>query len=645
MLTNMAWLAPPPSDFREQLAALRRDLRGPPIDDLAERLVAIASAALDETQLARLARLPAEIAAAGQPIGGLTALRLGLLGDGTLSLLGPAIAGSALRHGLLIEVIEGSYGASAQEAMDPSSGLRAAGLDMALLASDARLLGLDQAAGSAEEAEIRVAAAFDRMRMIVDGLRASVTSAILVQTIVPPLEPLFGSFDRLEPGSPFAMVQALNRRIAAWASEGGAVLVDIARLAASVGLEHWHDPRHWHASKLGFAPAMAPVHGDVVARTIAAVRGRSRKCLVLDLDNTLWGGVIGDDGLAGIQLGQGSATGEAFLSVQRMALELRARGVVLAVCSKNEEDAARAPFREHPDMLLREEHIAVFQANWSDKAANLRAIAETLNIGADALVLLDDNPAERLQVRRALPLVAVPELPADPALYPRTLAAAGYFEAASFSNEDRERAGYYQANAQRAAALSASGDLGDYLASLDMVCTIAPVDALSRPRVAQLINKSNQFNLTTRRYSESEVAAAEADPARHLLQARLTDRFGDNGVICVIIANKSPARWEIDTWLMSCRVLGRRVEEACLAHLAAAASRDGASEIVGRYIPSSKNRMVADHYAKLGFALVERAPDGASVWRLDLAGYRAPDLPMRVDDTLLAPDGAGRPAT
>jgi FkbH-like protein len=296
-------------------------------------------------------------------------------------------------------------------------------------------------------------------------------------------------------------------------------------------------------------------------------------------------------------------------------------------------------------MLLREEHIAVFQANWSDKAANLRAIAETLNIGADALVLLDDNPAERLQVRRALPLVAVPELPADPALYPRTLAAAGYFEAASFSNEDRERAGYYQANAQRAAALSASGDLGDYLASLDMVCTIAPVDALSRPRVAQLINKSNQFNLTTRRYSESEVAAAEADPARHLLQARLTDRFGDNGVICVIIANKSPARWEIDTWLMSCRVLGRRVEEACLAHLAAAASRDGASEIVGRYIPSSKNRMVGDHYAKLGFALVERAPDGASVWRLDLAGYRAPDLPMRVDDTLLAPDGAGRPAT
>nr|MEA2799736.1 hypothetical protein [Phenylobacterium sp.] len=430
--------------------------------------------------------------------------------------------------------------------------------------------------------------------------------------------------------------EAFNRRLADWAATGAIVLVDIARLAGSVGLETWDEPRHWHASKLSFSPDLIPVYADVVARTIAAVLGRTRKCLVLDLDNTLWGGIIGDDGLAGIQLGQGSASGEAFIAVQRMALELRARGIVLAVCSKNEDDAARLPFREHPDMLIKEADIAVFQANWTDKAANLRAIAAALNIGVDALVFLDDNPAERAQVRRELPVVAVPELPEDPALYPRMLAAAGYFEAVSFSQEDRDRAAYYQDNAQRAASLEASGDMDSYLASLDMVCTIGTVDPVSRPRVAQLINKSNQFNLTTRRYSESEVAALEADPSRHAVQVRLVDTFGDNGIISVIIADRSGDVWEIDTWLMSCRVLGRRVEEAILAHLAAAARAQGAEALVGRYIPSAKNKMVAQHYEKLGFEIIERRPGGTTVYRLALADYAPPNLPMRIDDRALA---------
>jgi FkbH-like protein len=434
-------------------------------------------------------------------------------------------------------------------------------------------------------------------------------------------------------GSPFALAEAFNRRLADWAREGGVVLVDIARAAAAVGLEAWDEPGHWHASKLSFAPRFLPLWADIVARTIAAVRGRSRKCLVLDLDNTLWGGVIGDDGLSGIALGQGSAAGEAHLAVQKLALQLRGRGVVLAVCSKNEDHVARQPFREHPDMLLREDDIAVFQANWTDKAANLRAIAETLNIGVDALVFLDDNPVERMQVRRELPLVGVPELPEDVALYPRALAAAGYFEAVAFSDEDRDRAAYYQANARRAKALTATDDIEGFLTSLEMTCAIGLVDPASRARVAQLINKSNQFNLTTRRYSEREVQVLEADPRRHAIQIRLVDRFGDNGIISVIIADRGSEAWEIDTWLMSCRVLGRKVEEAALAHLAAAAGEDGARYLVGRYIPSAKNGMVAEHYRKLGFALVERAEDGGSVWKLDLAAYSAPRLPLEVQDT------------
>ncbi len=263
-------------------------------------------------------------------------------------------------------------------------------------------------------------------------------------------------------------------------------------------------------------------------------------------------------------------------------------------------------------------------------------LAPTAVKGDTMLVFLYDNPAERAQVRRELPVVAVPEVSDDAALYPRVLAAAGYFDAVSFSQEDRDRAAYYQGNAQRAASLEASGDMDSYLASLDMVCTIAPVDPVSRPRVAQLINKTNQFNLTTRRYSEAEVAAVEADPKRHAIQVRLVDTFGDNGIISVIFADRGAEAWEIDTWLMSCRVLGRRVEQAVLNHLAAAAGAAGAKALVGRYVPSAKNQMVAQHYEKLGFELTEEGPDGGKTYRLALAGYPAPELPMRIDDRALA---------
>ena len=636
MFSNLEWLPPPPEDFRSQIAGLKAEVRNGVGAEFAGRLLSLATTALDETQLNRLAAVSRQIRSSDLRIDGFSTAKVGLVGDGTLSLCAMPILGSGLRHGLCLEVIEGRYNSAVQEAVDENSVIRTAGLDFVLVAGDARMLGLDQAAVSHEQAEGNVSSAFARLKMIVDGLRPSIASAIIVQTLPPPVEWLFGSFDRLHPGSPFAMVEALNSRIVDWAAAGGIVLLDIARLATTVGLEAWHDPGHWHASKLPFSPRMTPLYAEIVARTIAAIRGRTRKCLVLDLDNTLWGGVIGDDGLAGIRIGQGSASAEAFIAIQQMALDLRGRGVVLAVCSKNEEDAARLPFREHPDMLLREQHIAVFQANWTEKAANLRVIAETLNIGVDALVLLDDNPAERLQVRRALPQVGVPELPDDPALFPRALMAAGYFETVTFSAEDRARADMYQANALRTQALSESGDLEAYLTSLNMVCIISLVDSVSRARVSQLINKSNQFNLTTRRYSEAEVESAAHDPTRHVVQVRLADRFGDNGIISVVIADKGTEDWEIDTWLMSCRVLGRRVQEAVLAHLAAAAAAHGARSLTGRYIPSAKNRMVSGHYQSLGFEPAREPADGETLWRLDLAAYRPPQLPMVVKDSALA---------
>jgi FkbH-like protein len=372
-----------------------------------------------------------------------------------------------------------------------------------------------------------------------------------------------------------------------------------------------------------------PLYADHIGRLLGAARGKARKCLVMDLDNTLWGGVIGDDGLEGLVLGQNSVVGEAHVALQRFILDLRRRGVVLAVCSKNEDATARLPFREHTEMVLEENQIAVFMANWSDKASNLREIAATLNIGIDSLVLLDDNAREREQVRQVLPEVAVPELTEDPADYITLLADAGYFEAVGLSEEDMARADFYQANSERI-SLQKVGNLEEYLRSLQMVATISSFDAIGRVRIVQLINKSNQFNLTTRRYSEGEVEAFENNPFKFCLRVRLADRFGDNGMISVVIFDIGSDEWSCDTWLMSCRVLGRRIEELVLATVASAASNAGAKRLVGTYIPTEKNALVAEHFAKLGFAKLSELADGASTWALDLETYRSPELPIRV---------------
>jgi FkbH-like protein len=633
MFAELAWLEDAPSDFRARLKAVRAAIATGAADGIEERLHALALARLDLNQLGQLASATATYVAANPPPGPLARVRLGVVGSGTMGMIEPAIAASALRHRIVATVIGGDYGSAVQDAIDPDGRFRSAGFDLALIALDHRTLGLDRARASVAEADAAVDAAAAMLGAMIDGLAASAAGGVMVATIVPPAEPLFGSFDVVEGGSVAAQVAAVNARLVGLARDKRIVLVDMARVAAWVGLDRWHDAGQWHAAKLPFDPDLIPLYADVVARTIAAIRGTTRKCLVLDLDNTLWGGVIGDDGVDGIALGQGSAKGEAFLAVQHAALALRARGIILAVCSKNDDDVARTPFRDHPDMPLKESDIAAFVANWGDKATNLRAIASALNIGLDALVFLDDNPVERAQVRRELPMVAVPELPADPALYPRALLAAGYFEAVAFAQEDRDRADHYAANAERA-AFAGTSDMAGYLASLDMVADFRGFDAVNRARIAQLINKSNQFNLTTRRYTEAQVASLEADPTKLTLQVRLVDRFGDNGMISVIVVDRggSDGGWEIDTWLMSCRVLGRRMEEAVLAHIAAAARAGGATTLTGRYIPSAKNRMVADHYAKLGFAPVGAADGGETEWQLDLATYAAPDLPMRVVD-------------
>jgi len=314
-----------------------------------------------------------------------------------------------------------------------------------------------------------------------------------------------------------------------------------------------------------------------------------------------------------------------------LALDLRQRGIVLAVCSKNTDEVAREPFEKHPEMLLKLEHIAVFQANWNDKATNLQAIAEELSLGLDSLVFLDDNPVERGLVRKLLPQVAVPELPEDPAWYARTLAAGGYFEAVSFASEDLKRAGYYQDNARRANLQKQAGGVDAYLASLEMTITFQPFDATGRARIVQLINKSNQYNLTTRRYTDPEVAEAENDPAVFTLQVRLADIFGDNGMISVVICRPGAAGvWEIDTWLMSCRVLGRMVEHMVLREILEHARAAGIRTLAGVYKPTDRNKLVIDHYSKLGFTKVAEEESGLTRWELAVDPADPARAPMKV---------------
>lgn len=622
-IEGLNWLRPAPSDFRARLRAL---------DPKTGALSALANHALDINKLTQLNRVLDKVDALRAKSLSLSPVRLAVLADATTDYTAPAIRASALRHGIFATLYVPDYGQATQEALNPDSGLAAFGADVALLAPDYRSLGLATVHMNPADANEAVDAALAQIRSLVDGLKRSAIPTVILQTLPIPPDPWCGHYDRLAPGSVAAQIAAFNEGLLDLAASQSLTVLDVATLADTVGRSRWFDHAYWHRAKLPFALDCVPLYADHVARMLGTLRGKARKCLVLDLDNTCWGGVIGDDGLDGIRVGQGTPEGEAFLAIQRYALDLKARGVVLAVCSKNEEDAARLPFQKHPDMLLREDDISVFIANWTDKASNIRHIAKLLNIGTDALAFLDDNPAERERVRQMLPEVAVPELPEDPAFYPAALAQAGYFETTGLSADDAQRAEQYRANAARSVAMEAIGDYGAYLKSLDMVCEARGFDDVGRTRIAQLVNKSNQFNLTTHRYTEAEVARMQQDPDLFTLQVRLADKFGDNGMISVLIFRKGTEDWTCDTWLMSCRVLGRRVEEAALFLVADAARQAGARRLIGEYIPSEKNRMVSGHFEKLGFTKTAEDADGRTIWQLDLAGYDAPsELPMTLN--------------
>ncbi len=429
---------------------------------------------------------------------------------------------------------------------------------------------------------------------------------------------VMGSFEAVDPSGKIRFINRLNERMADYAYTHKHLYVhDFNYLAAQHGLSRFCDPSAYNSYKLAEAPEFIPYLAHSVACMIRSLFGKNKKALMLDLDNTLWHGVIGDDGVEGIQIGVESPVGMAHAELQQYAKELANIGVILGVCSKNEEAAAKSGF-DHPSSILKAEDFLTFKANWEPKSENLAASAKELNIGADSMVFADDNPAEREIVRASGLGCAVPELTV-PERFAETIANGGYFEVTSLSGDDLRRTEMYKQNAARVKQEAAFADYGAYLRSLDMRGYIGPFNEGALERITQLANKTNQFNLTTRRYTLEEMEARMQNAAAVTLCGRLEDKFGDNGIVTELIANEADGALDVELWIMSCRVFKRELEYAMFDALVAEARRRGCARITGSYYKTAKNGIVADFYGSLGF--VKTAQDGEdSRWE-----YAIPD--------------------
>lgn len=611
------WRAPLSADWMERWTAVDAQVRALAAGGDASEIEAICLALrrLAGEQLGPREQLKLEGTARRLlPVAGklkpLRKFRIGLLGNRTLTYLINPLRAAGLARGLLVDAVEAPYDSAASFAWSGANVFEGEKLDAVVVVLDRAAFAPEIALLDrlAEDTALNEAQAY--LHRLASAVRDKLGAAMILATL-PPTAPRLTSAELSLAGSDARFAMRLNAAIADGAAARDWIIWDLTDIAMRVGLDAWFDPVRFHEAKIPFRIELCPLVADHLCRIVAAMTGKSCRALVMDLDNTIWGGVIGDDGVSGIRLGQNSPEGEAYLAFQKFALELRRRGVVLAVCSKNTDEIAREPFRNHPEMLLKESHIAVFQANWEDKASNIKAIAEALDLGLDSIAFADDNPAERERVRQELPLVTVPEIGSDPAHYVARICESGAFEHLLLNSDDIGRSESYESNARRAELQAKVGNYDDYLRSLRMKMTVSRFDELGRARIAQLINKSNQFNLTTRRYSEEDVRKFEEDRGGVLCwQARLEDTFGAHGMIGVVIARKAPDGWSIDTWLQSCRVLARGVEETLMNLVVARAREAGAQTLAGEYLVTPRNGIVADFYPRLGFEEVSRTADG-----------------------------------
>ncbi len=545
-------------------------------------------------------------------------LRVAILGTCSIQFFCMVFRYALHLEGRECDIYEGDYNSINTEVLDERSGLYAFGPDVVILLPDSSdILTFPSLLSSQEEVDAVLDAECARFRLLWQKLGERKQVQIVQSNIVIPLERQLGSLEADYPSSRTSFLRALNLRLTK-EHPSNVGIVDLEELSSRVGKINWFDRPAFFNAKLAYSMRFLPDVAVLFAQRVKALSSGVRKCLVLDLDNTLWGGVVGDDGIEGIRLDPNDAVGEAYLAFQKYALLLKERGVILAICSKNDEVIAREPFLKHEHMKLTLQDIASFVANWDDKVSNLKRIAAELNLGLDALVFFDDNPMERDIVRKMLPEVYVVDVPEDPADYAFALDSESPFEWGAVTAEDlRRAASYSSANARKTLEL-AYDDYDEYLKSLGMVGTVWDAQDIDLQRFVQLTNKTNQFNLRTRRYSEAEVRAFSESSDSMCLCANLEDKFDDYGIISCVVLKKVDNVCSIENWVMSCRVFKRGVEYFVFGGIAEAARRLGCTTIRAEYIPSKKNALVKRLYDDLGFRRVSSSGDGRIEYLLDL---------------------------
>lgn len=551
---------------------------------------------------------------------GFPTIKVALVGDTATQFLALAIRGMGIERGYNVDLFEAEYNQVERQFMDPTSELYEFDPEFVVVFQSTHKLG-----------EVHSLCTIDRQRTIAEDRLGFVKSIAdnpffaskkIIYFNYPEIEDtVFGSYANKVDSSFTFQVRKLNYELMRLSEQYANLFIcDIAAVQNKLGRDLMFAPNVYTSTEMVLSIDAIPFVASRIMDIVAAIKGQFKKCLILDLDNTVWGGVIGDDGLEGIQLGHGLGIGKAFTEFQMWVKKLKQRGVIICVASKNNEEIAKEPFEKHPDMILKLEDIAVFQANWETKVDNIHTIQRILNIGFDSMVFLDDNPFERNIVRENIQGITVPELPEDPGEYLEYLYSLNLFETASYSMADKDRTKQYQVEAKRVSLQKTFTNEADFLKSLNMFSVVSGFTKFNTPRVAQLSQRSNQFNLRTVRYTESDIEVYARNSDVIDLSFTLEDKFGDNGLIAVVIMKKQDVETLfVDTWFMSCRVLKRGMENFTLNTMVEKAKEKGYRRIVGEYIPTLKNKMVENHYDQLGFTLI--ADNKTKQYCLDLDNY------------------------
>lgn len=557
--------------------------------------------------------------------------KIAILGGSTTNEVADQLGLFLLQYGIEAEFYQSEYGQYWQDAMFGTPELDAFAPDVIYIHTTWRnLTELPATTDTPAQIDAMLDAQYAHFEAMWQALEQKFACPVIQNNFDRPNYRLLGNRDIWDVHGRSNFISRLNQKFYAYAAAHPHFYInDIDYLSADYGLTAWGDAFYWHMYKYAMCLDAIPSLANSVANIVKSLYGRNKKALVLDLDNTLWGGVVGDDGVDGLAIGPEVPEGQVYAEFQSYCKALKSIGVILAVDSKNDEANALAGLN-HPDGVLRPDDFVAIKANWDPKDQNLKAIAAELNLGADSFVFADDNPAERAIVAAQVPGVETPALDGAEN-YIKTLDHGGYFEVTNFSQEDLQKTELYHQNARRAAAQAAFSDYGEYLDSLQMTASIRGFDALHIQRIAQLTNKSNQFNLTTLRCSEEDIRAMAAEPGSLCLCGKLVDKFGDNGIVTVVYGQQQGTALHLRLWLMSCRVLKRGMEDAMMDTVMAEAAARGLTEVVGYYYPTAKNAMVRDFYAGFGFEKISEDEAGNTVWKLAAAAYQPRRPHMQIE--------------